>query len=454
MTSESLLEETLRQWSKEAQVPTGLADRALTRRRRIHLNSVALAAGATAVVVVAGILVPKALPHNGPEGLGPVVEVESGSPKPTPTSPSEGPSREPVASPVPVAPGTLPESLAVRTDTENAPPKQLIAAGRIIVPGYRIWGQEKIGKKSDRRHDTWFLYNAGTGMYERTDWAALDVAPGMKFAAVLERDLPARRVGVLDMATGQVVKWIDLDHAVADVSWSPDATKLLTTAYDSDPSIRTGLSADGNSWQDPPSQRTGFHVIDVATGAATFHPVPQTDRFKSMGGEWNFGWSDDGTLVWETNPGESPGEVKDHRQRLYYDLEGRPHDGPTGEVETFQQAGVSPNGKLYASDPDQVPMPVQVTPGQDAITAYRRGPETAVRDVASGKVVGRQQMLQLLAWADDEHLIALQCMGTCKDEFDAYLVLITIDGTKSVRLSGAMENSQRPGSWHPLLTRR
>ncbi|MEU8267897.1 hypothetical protein AB0B89_12075 [Sphaerisporangium sp. NPDC049002] len=320
---------------------------------------------------------------------------------------------------------------SVLTDTENPMPKKLIAAGRVAVSAYSVWSREKIGDRSDRLQDTWYLYNPGTGTYGRTDWAKLDVAPGMKLAAVLERDLPARRIGLLDMATSQVVTWVDLDHPVTDVSWSPDGTKLLATAYDRDPTIRTHLSADGNSYRTPDPGRTGFQVVDVASGRASFHPVAaERDAGSFPKPASVFRWSDDGTLVFE------PDGQKGYDHRLYYDLDGRRRDDAPKDVVTYQRAGVSPNGRLYADGG---------TPP---------GPETTVRDVATGKVVGRQKMLQLLAWADDEHLIALGCAGACENEFHNGLVLVGIDGKTKVQLSGNRENTQRPGSWEPIFTRR
>ncbi|GAA3837641.1 hypothetical protein GCM10022226_69710 [Sphaerisporangium flaviroseum] len=450
MKLETLLRETLRDWSTEAVVPHDLADRALRGRSRFRPNFIASAAVVTAAVVAASVLVPRVLPTIGQDD-GPAAAVATGSPK----SSSEATTR-PVAAPTPVSPDALPRSLAIHADTEGSRPKKLIAAGRVVVSAYKVWEQEKIGDKSDRRHDTWFLYNSETGTYEQTGWGVLDVAPGMKLAAVLERDLPARRIGVLDMATREVVKWIDLDHPVADVAWSPDGTKVLATSYEKDPTIRTHLSADGNSWTQPDDGRTGFNVIDVTSGSASFHPVP---RDAKRGPAWSgnpFRWFDDGTLIWEINGMRA---TANDPQKLFYDLEGRRHDAPEGLLETYTEAGTSPNGALYAGRPalpDRGGEAVRVDVDKltRELAAAPKGPETAVTDVATGKVVGRQQMLQLRAWADDEHLIALQCVGKCEDEFDSYLVLVTVDGTKSVRLSGAMENFQHPGSWYPLLTRR
>ncbi|MEU6999487.1 hypothetical protein [Nonomuraea sp. NPDC046570] len=61
-------------------------------------------------------------------------------------------------------------------------------------------------------------------------------------------------------------------------------------------------------------------------------------------------------------------------------------------------------------------------------------------------------MLQLLAWADD-NLIALGCADVCDDEFRNGLVLVSVDGERSTRLSPNVA-SDGPDDWHWLLTPR
>ncbi|MEW9529035.1 hypothetical protein [Microbispora sp. NPDC049125] len=411
-----ILRQTMEEWAEEARVPRNLADRALRRRSRLRVSRFAGAISCAALVAAVVLLVSTVVaPRLAKPGL------QDGAAKPAV---------------VPVEPyhqgAVTVKSSDVRTDTENSPPKTMIAAGRLAVSAYYVWKEEKISAKTMRRHDVWYLLNPGTGEYEKTDWAALDVSPGLRYAAVLERDLPARRVGVLDMSTRQIVEWVDLDHPVASVSWSPDGTRLLLTAYDTDPSIRLNVSADGSSWQDPPGSRTGFHIVDVATGQAKFHAISSDAQERMPREPGDFVWSPDG-MVREGNP--SAGEPGQPLWR-YYDLEGRPRPAPEEPVRTYQEAGISPDGRLYA-DGGSPP-----------------GPETVVKDVATGQVVGRQKMEQLLAWADGDHLIAVQCAGTCRNEFSNGLALVGVDGEEVVRLSAYRENTQRPGTWTPVLTPR
>ncbi|MEU8267091.1 hypothetical protein AB0B89_07975, partial [Sphaerisporangium sp. NPDC049002] len=68
MKLETLLPRTFRDWAEEARVPHDLADRALRGRPRRPMTTVSFAAGATAAVVVAGMLVPRLIPSEAPGG--------------------------------------------------------------------------------------------------------------------------------------------------------------------------------------------------------------------------------------------------------------------------------------------------------------------------------------------------------------------------------------------------
>ncbi|MFC4587250.1 hypothetical protein [Sphaerisporangium corydalis] len=411
MKPESLLADTLRDWSREAEVPHDLADRALRGRTRHRLRRTASAAILTAAVVAAGVVVPQLVRDQRA------------------VTTTAGPSDEIRIS---VAPSE-PAETDVRTDTENSPPVRLIAAGRVAVSAYTIVRAEKLPDEMVHYRYTWYLYDPAAGTYEKTPWAKLDVAPGLKYAAVLEDALPVRRVGIVDTSTRAIVKWIGLDHPVADVAWSPDGTRLLTTAYDRDPDVRLDYTAEGRHEPASPS-RSGFHLVDVNSGAAEFHaqPEPRTENMCPSDSDLGpFHWTDDGALIWDstcTTP-----------SKTFYDLQGAPHDPPNGWIHPWmssEEAGISPDGRLYA-DGGAPP-----------------GPQTRVRNVETGEIAGTQTMLQLLAWADDEHLIGLGCAGKCEDEFHSGLALVGVDGEPVTRLSADQKNSDSPGSWRPIFTRR
>lgn len=68
-------------------------------------------------------------------------------------------------------------------------------------------------------------------------------------------------------------------------------------------------------------------------------------------------------------------------------------------------------------------------------------------------VAGRQNVLQLLGWADDDRVIALGCAGRCENEFRNRLVLVTVDGRMETYLTGD-QDTRDDGSWHPVFTLR
>jgi hypothetical protein len=114
---------------------------------------------------------------------------------------------------------------------DQSPPRELIAAGQVAVSAYYTTKlvQQPGGDAVKARE--WSLYNSATKRYEKTDWAWVDVAPGMKTAAVLEGDLPADRIGLMSLSTGKVQRWIDVDKGVGGVKFSQDGERLVATAY-------------------------------------------------------------------------------------------------------------------------------------------------------------------------------------------------------------------------------
>ncbi|WP_157249354.1 hypothetical protein [Nonomuraea typhae] len=384
------LREVLDEWAGEVRVPHDLADRVLRRRARRPWVYGAVAAGVAVVLaVVAGVV----LPRQDDMTVRPAVEVT------LPERPSPAPTD-------------------VRTDVDNMPPKKMIAAGNYAVSAYFTTSTEKLEGRWERARRTWWLLDPQTGTYEKTPYAWVDVAPGLQVAAVLEGEVMGRRVGILDLTTRQFLTWIDLGRDVMGLKWSPDGTKLLATAYTDYPGRWERV--DANSRMAVDSDRTGFVVVDVPAKKVDFRPLPLNEDLVRGN---DFSWSLDGTLVWELVGGP---------RFLYYSLDGRPHEALQEHFSDANVAALSPNGKLLLGE---------------------AGLPTRITDVATGRVAGRQQALQLHAWADDESVIAVRCKDDCPSEFVGALVLIGVDGTEKTQLTG-YQNSQEDGAWQWVLTPR
>ena len=340
----------------------------------------------------------------------------------------------------PERPVSKPAGMVAHPD--QSPPRELIAAGKVAVSAYYTVRVEKRAHGDGALAYTWSLLNSTTGRYEKTDWAWLDVAPGMKTAAVLERGLPVNRIGLVDLSTGKVGRWIKTDHGVGGVQFSPDGKRLVATTYDANPD---GLFKDasyrlnGKVVPGPKPSRTGFYVIDVASGRADFtaRPPRKDDHgFVVGGGRQDLGWSRDGTLLWE------PWDTK--VGRVFYRVDGEEVPAPKSEKELRSpQAILSPDGKLvtgqYAGDGDQI--------------------VSEVLDVRTGKRDALVPGQQLLAWADDDWLIAFRCdPEQCepgKGEFRNQLILASLDGKSVIPLSGFRTSSLSDASrWNPILSSR
>jgi hypothetical protein len=398
----SLLSDTMRDWADEAAVPHDLADRALRgrgRRGRSHGPrrygiAVPLVAGlATAAVVVAGLAV------GGTWG------------------PRHGTGVTPAA------------GLDLRADLAHQPPQSLVAAGSVAVGAVytaRVTPVPGTSWSTLQRH--WSVVDPGSGTYRPTDWAWVSVAPGLERAAVLEGPLPASRIGIVDTRTGEVTRWIPTDHPVASVAWSPTSGQLVATAYDSDPDQQM---AQGNgSFRMHQVDRSGFVLVDATAGTAAFHAVPASTDWPSSRND--FSWTLDGTRVWEQKAGDA--------RMAFFDLTGAPaqrddvsaYDGNIGTT-SASMSRVSPDGRFRFSIDSGIP--------------------TQITDTKTGATY-RQQALQLLAWADDEHVVALAgceqpCAGTA--EFRNQLVVMRYDGTDVVPLTGRRTGDN---SWSFALAMR
>ncbi|WP_141581680.1 hypothetical protein [Actinomadura sp. WMMA1423] len=390
MKQETIVKHALEDWGAQARVPADLADRALrARSRRPHIKialvggTSALLAGTAAVALVSG----------------------GGAARPRPPAPAF----EPV---------TLSADTTLRTDLGSAFPRRLVAAGHMAVSAY-FTGRTVNANGKQTFERTWHLYNPSTGEYEPVPWAYLSVAPGMGRAAVLEGPLPAGRVGVYDMKTRKVVRWIRVDHPVGGAAWSPDGRRLLLTSYGSNP------DAQGKPGT---SSRTGYYVADSAAGPGAFHPMPaQRDN---PGTRQDLGWSRDGALIWAptaTVPAKT-----------FYSLEGGKRPAPAHEAEyEDEEAGLSPNGTLL---PKFGPKP---------------GPAVTVTNVVTGKKAAQLPIESARAWADDRRLFAIGCDPLkCKGigEFRNRLLLVDLKG-KITPLTG-YRRSDREGSWVPVFTHR
>ncbi|MEU4829891.1 hypothetical protein [Streptosporangium sp. NPDC023615] len=408
MTIDELVRQTLREWSEQAPVPAGdLAGSVLRRRGRTRLRTFAVVAGATASLVAAAVTVPALIQRDAPRDDRGAITVVVAEPDP---------------------------STETAADPDSSPPKTLMAAGTTAAYSYYTWAEEKISEDRQVRKMTWHRYDRDLGRYEPTPWAWLDVARGGRAAAFLEK-VPANRVGVLT-GRGTEVRWIALDRPAASVYWSPDASRLLLTNYSANPD-ESYVMEDGGRRTSAPS-RVGFTVVDLAEGRSTFQGLPQHPD--EMATRNDLSWADDGTLVWEHSSSGSP-------VKRYYDLRGNARAAPSKEADTYQEAGLSPDGRRLA---------VQ-SPDRSAIVG--------VQDLTTGGTVPFNSapgywIEQSVAWADDERLIVWACETKGDDdcvggEFRNRLILVGLNGGEAVPLSGYRENSEVAGkSWEPVFTTR
>ena len=229
-------------------------------------------------------------------------------------------------------------------------------------------------------------------------------------------------------------------RCVASVEFSPDGTKLLATTYSKNPDRNFAdhpQNVNGKEVPGPVPSRTGFSVVDLGSGEENWHKAPQ---WKDEGGfSYNsrddLEWSQDGRSVF-SDIGEKP-------FRQYYGLNGDKIDVPASEkYVSYAEAGLSPNGKLIGGE----------------LSGHGEEISSEIVDSRTGERVTTVPGQQLLAWADDERIIAWGCdpkRCSGKGEFRNQLILLTVGSDKVIQLSGFRKASaEYPGRWNPVFTQR
>jgi hypothetical protein len=402
---DDIVRDALREQAAEQPLtPAGFADRVFAVRRRRRNRRIAAAAVAAVAAVTVGIGVP--LLDSGKEDV----------------RPSGGG-------------GTVVEK-KTRAHPDQSPPRDEISVGGTTLAGYFIPETVKKTAETAVYQRTYHLLNPRTGKYAKAaGWSWVAVAPGAKTAAVLEQDLPASRIGLLDLTTGKVERWIPVDHEVGGLAFSRDGRKLVATTYTKNPDLRVKTQGDSEWGQEWTSSRTGFYVLDVASGEGAWSEVKLAADDGKLAGTFlntrqDFALTDDGRYAWSGNPMGDIGKE-------FWDLKGHKVRTPANEkhLEWFVDAGKSPNGELVAGD----------------FAGEKWKTSSWVVDAVSGaKTEVRGQ--QLLAWVGNKQLIAWDIGKNDKNEFHQRLVLVTIGGDKETPLSGFRQgNDGDAGRWEPLF---
>ncbi|MGW4198514.1 WD40 repeat domain-containing protein [Streptomyces sp. NPDC005004] len=396
MNVDEFVRDTLREQAGEQQAaPPGFADRVLAVRRRRRTRRLAAVAAAVAIAVAVPLVDSRwteVLPASvvGPEGGG------------------------------------------VTAHPDQSPPRDMIAAGRTALAAYYTLKTVKHGADRAVATRTYWLLNPKTRTYERTaKWSWVAVAPGLRTAAVLEQGLPTHRIGLLDLASGQIKRWISVDHPVGGLAFSRDGTKIVATAYGGNPDERYKIEGVPD-WQTDPraADRNGFLVVDVASGSSSWAEVG--GDVTNLNSRQDFAFSRDGRFVW------SGADTPSGHQ--YFDRQGNEVEAPSGEgqVDWFVAAGLSPDGKRVAGD----------------FAGERMKTSSWILDPRTGRHITEVHGQQLLSWADDNTLVAWDTGGK-GGEFHNRLVLVTIGSDKVVPLSGFRTgNAAAAGRWMPVFADR
>ena len=417
MNVEELVRDSLRELAvEEASADPGFADRVLAVRRRRRTRRLVFVAAATAAVVAVSVAVP--LLNEGR---------------------------------VDTRPASVTQQDGVSAHPDQSPPRDLIAAGRSALAAYSTTALVPKNKKEATLERTYWLLDPDTGKYKKdTRWSFVAVAPGLKTAAVLERTLPAARIGLLDLATGEVERWIPVGQGVGGLAFSNGGTELVATTYSEHPDSLDKFKNPGDSegaWTSMNRvSRTGFLLLDLAgRGGGIWHRVPSS----STGGRADFAFTRDGKHLFGAGGG-----LGTLIRPTFYDLSGKETAAPANEkyLRWDVPARLSPNGKLAAlglaeeNDPGIAPESGKTLPGQ----SY-----SSIRDPLTGKEITKVRGAELLAWVDNQRLIAWERTTGLKEPYKDRLVLVTIGSSKVVPLSGVRDHPETGQvQWEPVFAER
>lgn len=410
MNVEELVRDSLRELAVD-QPPAGagFADRVLAVRRRRRTRRLVSVAAATAAVIAVGVAVP--LLDRGRDDV-----------RPASVSQPDGISAHP----------------------DQSPPSDMIAAGRSALAAYYTTARVAKNEKEAHLERTYWLLDPDTGRYEKDSrWSFVAVAPGLKTAAVLERTLPAARIGLLDLATGEVERWIPVGKGVAGLAFSNGGTELVATTYSEHPDSLERLEGEWTSVHRV--SRTGFLLLDLAArGGGVWRPVPGS----SAGGRADFAFTRDDRHLFAAGGG-----LGSLVRPQFYDLSGKETAGPANEkhLRWDVPARLSPNGKLAA-----LGLAEEVEP---AIASGRRTTAgesySFIKDPLTGKEITKVRGAELLAWVDNQRLIAWERTTGPDEAYEDRLVLVTIGSDTVVPLSGVREHPETdPEPWEAVFAAR
>ncbi|MEU0117869.1 WD40 repeat domain-containing protein [Streptomyces bobili] len=416
MNVEELVRDALRELAvEEAAAGPGFTDRVLAVRRRRRIHRLVSVAAATAAVVAVSVAVP--MLNAGRDD---------------------------------VRPASVTQGDGISAHSDQSPPSGLIAAGRSALAAYYTTALVAKNEKEATFERTYWLLDPDTGKYKKdTRWSFVAVAPGLKTAAVLERTLPAARIGLLDLATGEVERWVPVGKGVAGLAFSNDGTELVATTYSEHPDPLEKLDdaeEDEGEWTSTHRvSRTGFLLLDLAErGGGIWHRVPSSPA----GGRADFAFTRDGKHLFAAGGGLST-----LIRPEFYDLSGKETAAPANEkhLRWDVPARLSPNGKLAALGPAEEVEPA-VAPGHRTMAGKSY---SFVKDPLTGKEITKVRGDELLAWVDDQRLIAWERTTVEDETYKDRLVLVTIGSDKVVPLSGVREHPETDQApWEPVFAER